>query len=73
MSTMTKTEARKARTKALPWPAKVGAALLLAGLAIGLPVSCSIQGAAYDACIQRIAQTEGHDAAEIAMREGECR
>ena len=69
--------ARKARTKRLPLPAKIGAGVVLALLLVVLPVSCGISahnaGVAYDECIQKIAQEQGAEAAKLAMAEGECK
>lgn len=68
-----KRAARKERTKRLPLPAKIGAAVLLVLLLVVLPVSCAVNGAAYDACIQKIAQEDGHEQAKLAQAQGECR
>lgn len=65
--------ARKARTRRLPLAAKIGAALVLVLLLVVLPVSCAVNGAAYDACIQKIAQEDGHEQAKLAQAQGECR
>lgn len=72
LTTIARHAAPEARRKP-PLAAKIGAAILLLGLVIGVPSCLAAQGAAYDACIQQIAQTEGHEAAEMAMRDGECR
>lgn len=68
-----KRAARKARTRRLPLPAKIGAGVLLALVLVVLPVSCAVNGAAYDACIQKIAQEDGHEQAKLAQAQGECR
>ncbi|WKW85433.1 hypothetical protein SEA_MILANI_42 [Microbacterium phage Milani] len=79
----TKRELRRARRaqrvrKAgqAPVVVRYGAGVVMLAVVVGVFYGCTSaaqQGAEYDACIQKIAQTEGHDAAEIAMREGECR
>ncbi|QWY83833.1 hypothetical protein SEA_PERMAG_45 [Microbacterium phage PermaG] len=59
-----------------PLVARVAAGVLMVAVVLGIFAGCVTNyrsGVAYDECIQKIAQTEGHDAAEIAMREGECR
>ncbi|XAO35651.1 hypothetical protein SEA_FIRECASTLE_44 [Microbacterium phage FireCastle] len=59
-----------------PLVARVGAAVVMVSVLVGILYGCGAAhraGVAYDECIQEIAQTEGHDAAEVAMREGECR
>ncbi|QCQ57487.1 hypothetical protein SEA_SUCHA_42 [Microbacterium phage Sucha] len=59
-----------------PLVARVGAGVVMLFVLIGIVYGCTSahqDGVTYDECIQKIAQSEGHDAAEIAMREGECR
>ena len=68
-----KRAARKERTRRLPLAAKIGAVVLLILLLVVLPVSCAVNGAAYDACIQKIAQEQGHEQAKLAQAQGECR
>ena len=59
-----------------PLVARVAAGVLMVAVVLGIFagfVTNYRSGVAYDECIDQIAQTEGFDAAEIAMREGECR
>lgn len=68
--------ARRERTRQLPPVAKWGAAVVMVSVVVFIVYGCTTaanNGRAYDECIQQIAQEQGHDAAELAMREGECR
>lgn len=67
---------RARRAARLPLPARIAASVVMVAVVLGGFAGCiaaTNEGNRYNACIQQIAQTEGHDAAEIAMREGECR
>lgn len=71
-----KRRARLAKARKLPLGARIAAGVLVGGAILGGFVACGAsvaEGQRYDACIQKIAQEDGHEAAKLAQAQGECR
>lgn len=67
-----KRAARREQFRRAPLAARIGAVVVLVLLLVVLPASCAIKGAAYDACIRKIAQEDGYEQAKLAQAQGEC-
>lgn len=71
-----KRAARRKQSRQTPLAARIGAVVLMLAVVVGIAYGCTSaagNGRAYDECIQKIAQEQGHEQAKLAQAQGECR